>query len=161
MESNARLISRRTVLKGIGATICLPFLDAMQPLAALGASAKASSAKAPLRMAALYMPNGVHPHAWTPTGVGSAMKLSPVLSPLETLKSEILVFSELMNKESIEGDGHYVKVSPFLTGTHITKTTGSNLRCGGVSIDQILAQRIGNFTPLPSLELSIEPVTMG
>ena len=96
-----------------------------------------------------------------PTGYGSNFTLSTVLSPLENVKSNVLVFSELMNKQSIEGDGHYVKVAPWLTGTHITKTTGSDLRCGGVSLDQLVAQRIGNLTPLPSLELSIEPVTMG
>src|SRR5690349_17162194 len=101
-------------------------------------------------MAVLYMPNGVNPHEWAPKGVGRDFELSPILAPLESLKSDILVFGELMNHESIEGDGHYVKVAPFLTGTHITKTTGSDLRCGGVSMDQIVAQRIGNMTPLPS-----------
>ena len=92
-------------------------------------------------------------------GRGRDFTLSPILSPLESVKSDMLVFTELMNKQSIDGDGHYVKVAPFLTGTHITKTTGSNLRCGGVSLDQLVAQHIGNLTPLPSLELSVEPPT--
>jgi hypothetical protein len=105
------------------------------------------------------MPNGVNPQAWTPQGSGGAFELSPILEPLAPLKRDVLVLTELMNKASIEGDGHYVKVAPFLTGTAITKTTGSDLRAGGVSIDQIVAQRIGNLTPLPSLELSIEPPT--
>src|SRR5579871_4572971 len=154
-----RPISRRTVLKGIGVTMCLPWLEAMEPLAACATGGK--QGKPPVRMAALYMPNGVNPHAWMPAGIGSEFQLSPILTPLGNVKSEILVLTELMNKQSIEGDGHYVKVAPFLTGTHITKTTGSDLRCGGVSLDQIAAQHIGNLTPLPSLELSIEPVTMG
>jgi len=153
-------ISRRAVLKGAGVSLCLPLLDAMEPLIA-SAAGRQSAAKAPVRLAAIYMPNGVNPHTWTPGGFGSDFTLSPALSPLEKVKSNVLVFSELMNKQSIEGDGHYVKVAPWLTGTHITKTTGSDLRCGGVSMDQLVAQRLGNLTPLPSLELSIEPVTMG
>jgi hypothetical protein len=151
-------ISRRTVLKGIGVTMCLPLLEAMRPLAAYGAGTKRQH-KPPVRMAALYMPNGVNPHAWAPTGTGSDFALSPILAPLANVKPDILVLAELMNKQSIEGDGHYVKVAPFLTGTHITKTTGTDLRCGGVSMDQIIAQRIGNMTLLPSLELSVEPPT--
>jgi hypothetical protein len=161
MVNETRLMSRRTVLRGVGVTMCLPLLEAMQPLAALGATSKARPFRAPVRMAVLYMPNGVNPHAWTPAGYGSGFELSPVLEPLGDLKSEVLVFSELMNQHSIVGDGHYVKVAPFLTGTSITKTTGDDLRCGGVSMDQLAAQRVGNLTPLPSLELSIEPVTTG
>ncbi len=153
------LISRRTVLKGLGVSMCLPLLEAMQPLVARADTAKDKKVKPPVRMAVLYMPNGVHPKAWTPAQRGSNFELSPILAPLSNVKSNLLVLTQLMNKQSIEGDGHYVKVAPFLTGTHITKTTGADLRCGGVSLDQIVAQRLGNLTPLPSLELSIEPVT--
>ena len=149
------LLSRRAVLKGLGVTMCLPFLETLQPLAALAGG----KANPPVRMGVLYMPNGVNPQAWLPEGMGSDFKLSPILAPLENVKSDLLVFTELMNKQSIEGDGHYVKVAPFLTGTHITKTTGSNLRCGGVSLDQLVAQHVGNMTLLPSLELSVEPPT--
>ncbi len=159
MAEEKSMITRRTVLKGLGVSMCLPLLEAMQPNASYGAERSKTIAKPPVRMAVLYMPNGVNPHAWKPTGYGSNFELSPILAPLLNIKSEILVLTELMNKFSIEGDGHYVKVAPFLTGTHITKTTGSDLRCGGISMDQLAARRIGNFTPLPSLELSIEPVT--
>src|SRR5207249_10104831 len=76
-------------------------------------------------------------------------------------KSDLLLFSELMNIKSNTGDGHYVKTGGFLTGTTITRTTGSELCSGGVSMDQIAAQRIGNLTQLPSLELGIEPTTTG
>ena len=160
MERENGTISRRTVLRGLGVTMCLPLLEATQPRSAFGA-VKAAAKKAPVRMAVLYMPNGVNPHHWTPGGAGSDFQLSEILAPLASLKNDILVFTELMNKGSIVGDGHYVKVAPFLTGTHVTKTTGSDLRCGGVSMDQVVAQRLGNLTPLPSLELSIEPVTSG
>ncbi|MGV3724572.1 MAG: DUF1552 domain-containing protein [Actinomycetota bacterium] len=154
-----RMISRRTVLRGMGVSMCLPLLESLQPASA--ATKSAPKAKPPVRMAVLYMPNGVNPHAWQPAGIGSEFQLSEILAPLGNVKSDVLVFTELMNKNSIVGDGHYVKVAPFLTGTAVTKTTGSDLRCGGVSIDQIVAQRIGNLTPLPSLELSIESVTTG
>ncbi len=159
-----REISRRTVLKGLGVTMCLPWMEALSRPALAeekGESGPNTPGGPPIRMAALYMPNGVNPAAWTPGGIGGAFELSPILAPLSNVKSDILVLSELMNKASIEGDGHYVKVAPFLTGTAITKTTGSELRVGAVSLDQIMAQRIGNLTPLPSLELSVEPVTMG
>ncbi len=161
MAENWRL-NRREALRGAGVTLLLPLLDAMETKAAAANALPPNvAAKAPVRFAALYMPNGVNVQAWQPEGIGSDWKLSPTLSPLASVKEELLVFSELMNKESQDGDGHYVKVAPFLTGTHVTKTTGSDLRCGGVSMDQVIAQRIGIQTPLPSLELSVEPVTDG
>ncbi len=160
MERVTQPISRRTVLRGLGVTMFLPMLESLQPRSA-GAAPAGAKGKAPVRFAALYFPNGVNPHHWTPIGTGADFELSPILAPLAGVKSDILVLSELMNKGSIVGDGHYVKVAPWLTGTQVTKTTGSDLRCGGVSLDQVVAQRVGNLTPLPSLELSIEPVTMG
>jgi len=155
-------LSRRTVLRGLGVAMGLPLLEAMGPLAGAYAAPLAGPApKAPVRMAVLYMPNGVHPKLWTPAGQGSAFELSEVLQPLAGVKQDILVLTELMNQASIQGDGHYVKIAPFLTGTAVTRTTGSDLRVGGVSLDQLVAQHIGNLTPLPSLELSVEPVTTG
>jgi hypothetical protein len=155
-------ISRRTLLKGMGAAMGLPLLEAMKPLTALAGSATAqSAAKPPVRMAVLYMANGINPHHWTPGGRGRDFELSPILSPLAKVKDELLVFTELWNAASNTGDGHYVKTGGFLTGTTITRTTGSNLCSGGVSMDQIAAQRIGNMTALPSLELGIDPVTTG
>jgi len=160
MALKTETISRRTLLQGLGVTMCVPLLEAMGPLKARAAETKLGHpSKGPQRLAVLYMPNGVNPHEWAPKGSGSDFELSPILAPLEAVKSDVLVLSELMNKESIEGDGHYVKVAPFLTGTHITKTTGSNLRCGGISLDQMVARRYGSFTLLPSLELSVEPPT--
>lgn len=154
MNPNPSPLTRRTLLKGLGVTMCLPLLDSLQPAGARAAGP--AKTKAPVRFAALYMPNGVNPHAWQPQGTGAAFELSPILAPLAPVKSDLLVFSELMNHGSIDGDGHYYKVAPFLTGTQITKTTGADVRCGGVSLDQLLAQRVGNLTPLPSLELSVE-----
>jgi hypothetical protein len=156
-------ISRRTMLKGVGATLSLPWLEAMRPLSLLGGSSPVAGAGRayPVRMAALYMPNGVNPHTWTPQGQGAQFELSPTLQPLQKLKDQVLVLTQLMNAATDTGDGHYVKTAAFLTGTTITRTTGGDLRCGGVSMDQIAAQRIGNLTRLPSLELGIEPVSTG
>src|SRR3954468_13207339 len=153
-------ISRRTMLKGVGAMLGLPLLEAMKPLAV---SAAEGAPKNPVRMAFLYMPNGVmtQNNSWTPVAAGKNFELTPVLQPLEKVKQDILVLTDLMNKGSDSGDGHYVKTGGWLTGTTITKTVGSDLRSGGVSIDQVAAQKIGNLTPLPSLELGIEPVTSG
>src|SRR5690348_10722962 len=134
--------SRRTILKGIGVSMCLPWLEAMaRPAWADGKSEAAPNAAGgpPVRLAALYMPNGVNPKAWLHEGKDADWKLSPILEPLANVKSDILVLTELMNKASIQGDGHYVKVAPWLTGTAITKTTGSELRSGGVSLDQMIA----------------------
>lgn len=146
------------MLKGVGAILGLPLLEAMQPWRSTG---KTSAVRRPVRLAVLYMANGVNPNGWTPKTSGSEFELSPILQPLSKVKQKILVFTELMNAATDTGDGHYVKTAAFLTGTTITRTTGSDLRCGAVSMDQIAAQRIGNLTPLPSLELGIEPVTTG
>ena len=151
---NTAPISRRTMLKGIGATLALPLLDAMRPL-------RAAVAKSPVRMAVLYMPNGVCPGAWAPKGAGREFELSPILEPLASHKDDILVLRELWNAASDTGDGHYVKTGGFLTGTTITRTTGSDLRSGAVSMDQLAAKRIGHLTPLPSLELGVEPPATG
>ncbi len=147
-------ISRRTALKGLGATLCLPLLDAMRPL-------RAEAAKSPVRMAVLYMANGVCPGAWAPKGAGREFELSPILDPLASHRDDILVLRELWNAASDTGDGHYVKTGGFLTGTTITRTTGSDLRSGAVSMDQVAAKRIGHLTPLPSLELGVEPPATG
>ncbi|EEF61781.1 DUF1552 domain-containing protein [Pedosphaera parvula] len=155
-------ISRRTMLKGVGAMLSLPMLEAMAPRSLFANSAASTATRSfPVRMAVLYMANGVNPHHWTPKGVGHDFELSPILQPLSKLKDELLVLTQLMNAKTEGGDGHYVKTAAFLTGTTITRTTGSDLRCGGTSMDQIAAQRIGNLTTLPSLELGIEPVTTG
>lgn len=156
-------ISRRTMLKGVGAMISLPFLEAMCPRPAFGAidPATGSAFGPPVRLGVLFMPNGVNPNAWTPKGTGRDFELSEILSPLANVKKDILVFTDLWNAASNTGDGHYVKTAGFLTGTTITRTTGSDLRSGNISIDQLVAQRVGNLTPLPSLELGIEPVATG
>ncbi|MBK1827609.1 DUF1552 domain-containing protein [Haloferula rosea] len=156
IQSNKWSIPRRSFLRGTGATLALPFLDAMRPLMAAG-----SNQGVPVRMGMLYMPNGVRADRWTPSGKGSDYKLSPILSPLQAHREELLVLTGLQNKASFTGDGHYVKTGGWLTGTTISKTTGSDISAGGISMDQIAARRIGQGTKLPSLELGTEPVATG
>lgn len=146
-------LSRRTLLRGTGAALALPWLEAM--------AAKGPSAKSPVRMAVLYMPNGVHPDMWTPAGVGRDFVLSPTLSPLEPLKKELIVATNLWNQGAKGGDGHYVKTSGFLTCTTVTKTLGVDINCNGISMDQMAAQRSGQQTPFASFELGVSPVTTG
>src|SRR5690349_7257122 len=143
--------SRRTFLRGAGAAIALPMLDAMKPLNALGAA----SAKPPVRFACLYFPNGAWPAAWVPKDTGTDYELPFSLTPLESLRSEVLVISGLDKANSHEGDGHYAKTANFLTGMHVNHTTGRDISAGGTSLDQVVAQKYGSLTPLPSLELGI------
>jgi hypothetical protein len=159
--SNKWQISRRTMLKGMGVSMALPLLEAMQPLTSFGNTAANATSEAPRRLALLFFPNGVHEHKWTPEGEGADFKLSPILEPLAEHKRDLLVFTNLWNQATNTGDGHYVKDAAFLTGTTITKTTGADVRSNGVSVDQLIAQKIGNLTPLPSLELGIDPPATG
>lgn len=107
------------------------------------------------------MPNGVRPDRWTPKGKGSSFELSPILSPLESVKDELVVISGLSNPPSYKGDGHYYKTASWLTCTTIQATQGSDVSANGISIDQIAADEIGKNTRLPSMELGTEPVTSG
>ena len=126
----SKKISRRTILRGAGAAMALPWLESMSPAAPAGTASTLS--EPPLRAVFLYMPNGVHPDMWTPEGEGSDFQLSPTLQPLSDLKSEIVVPTNLWNQASKGGEGHYVKVSGLLTCTTITKTQGVDLNCNGV-----------------------------
>jgi hypothetical protein len=143
------------VLRGAGVSLALPWLEAMMP------AAGAAKSELPVRMAFLYMPNGVNTSAWAPEGTGRDFKLSPTLEPLNAFKDKIIVAQNLWNQASKDGDGHYVKESAILTSTRITKTLGEDLNSNGVSMDQLAAQRTGDQTPIPSLELGISPEATG
>ncbi len=158
MTTSTFPISRRTMLRGLGATLALPWLEAMRPRRAL---ADSTPVRQPVRMAALYMPNGVNGDHWTPAGEGRDFELSATLEPLANLKHDVLVLTNLWNRGSEASEGHYVKTSGFLTSTTITKTYGYDLSCNGTSMDQIAAQRAGQLTPLPSLELAMDSISTG
>lgn len=152
-------ISRRRMLKGIGACVALPLLEAMIPP---GLNAFPASARPPHRMAALFMPNGIHPGKWTPEGLGSNFTLSPILQPLESVQQKILVLSNLMNKNSdTHQEGHYTKTANILTSMRIAKTVDSNVDCGGISVDQLIARQVGQETLYPSLQYGIDRIKSG
>lgn len=148
-------ISRRTVLRGMGCALALPLLEAMMPLTALAASPK----RRVVRAAFLFVPNGIHMPAWTPAAEGAGFPLPPTLMPLAPFRDSIMVLTGLTqhNADGL-GDGagdHARSASTWLTGCHIKKTAGSDLK-SGISVDQIMAQEIGSATPFPSLELGCE-----
>ena len=148
-------ISRRRLLRGTGVALGLPWLEAMG-----AASSSGRANRWPVRMAALYMPNGAYPGTWTPKEAGRHYKLTPSLEPLAGMRHHVTVLSNLWNEQAKDGDGHYVKESSILTCARIKKTQGADLR-NGVSFDQIAARSKGHLTPLPSLELGVTPVAVG
>jgi len=162
-------ISRRTVLRGMGATVALPFLDAMVPARTL--LAKTAAAGRP-RLACIEMVHGaagstVHGLAknmWSPAGVGRAFDLAPSsLSPLEPLRDYLTIVSntDVRNAEAFEpkeiGGDHFRSSAVFLTQMHPKQTEGSDVKVG-VSLDQLYAKRFGQDTPIPSMQLCIENV---
>jgi hypothetical protein len=148
-----RHLSRRAVLRGLGATVALPMLDAMRPAFA------ASTPARPLRLAFAYVPNGVILPDWTPKGAGEDFALSRILKPLEPFREDLLVLSGLAHhnaKALGDGAGDHARAGAcFLTGVHPRKTAGADIQ-NGVSVDQVAAQAVGPQTRLPSLELGCE-----
>jgi hypothetical protein len=146
-------------LRGIGAALALPWLEAMAPASAV-AGDSAGGAEIPRRIAFLYVPNGVHMADWTPAETGPGFRLSPTLRSLEPFRQDLLVLSGLAQQNASplgdEGGDHARSLACFLTGAHPLKTDGANIRAG-VSIDQVAANRIGHRTRLPSLELGVDP----
>jgi hypothetical protein len=149
-------LSRRGFLRGAGTALALPWL-ASWPARGLAAEA----AGPPRRCAFLYFPNGAPMKHWVPEAAGADFSLPFALEPLAPVRDRVLVISGLDKKHSRQGDGHYAKTANFLTGMPVAKTTGAELSSGGVSVDQLIAQSLRGQTPLPSLELSTEPVVSG
>ena len=158
-------LARRTVLRGLGAAIGLPMLDAMAPAFAFAAPERT---KSPCRMAFLYFPNGVQQPAWIPATEGQIAalpaNLSPVLEPLAPYRSDVMVIGGLTNDGGrAHGDGpgdHGRAGAAYLTGVHPRKTFGKDIQAG-VSVDQVVAQAIGAETRFPSLELGCEEGIQG
>ena len=151
-----RALSRRMVLRGLGATVALPLLDAMVP--ALSAAARVTTPVP--RLAFFYVPNGMFPPAFHPTGSGGAgFDLPPILQPLEPFRDQLTVVTGLSNSgvvSSREGGGVHTRAhSGWLSGVLPKRTEGAALR-GGKTIDQYAADTLGTDTALRSLELTTE-----
>ena len=154
------LIPRRTVLKGLGAVMALPWLEAMGLQTGWAAGNTPVKNAAPNRMAFLYVPNGVNMDGWRVGAEGALpSKLPPILAPLNNVRSDFSILTGLAaDKARPHGDGggdHARAMSAFLTGAQPRKTDGANIR-SGVSADQMAASRIGDRTRLASLEIGTE-----
>ena len=164
-----RHVSRRTVLKGLGVTVALPFLDAMTPA---GTALANTAAKGKLRFVAMEMvhgaagscPYGAQHNLWSPAATGRSFDLTPTsMAPLEPLRDYITIISntdvrmaEAFSTPEIGGD-HFRASSVFLTQAHPKQTMGSDLYVG-TSFDQIYARQFGQDTAIPSMQLCIESV---
>ncbi len=150
-------LNRRSFLRGAGAVIALPYLDAMQPAFATPLRPKVEP---PSRLAFVYVPNGVIQEAWTPAADGSSYEFTRILKPLEKHRDDLLVLSGLThNTGRALGDGagdHARAAASFLTGIHPKKTSGADISLGA-SVDQVAASEMGGHTRYASLELGIEP----
>jgi hypothetical protein len=150
-------VSRRTVLRGLGAALALPYLDIMGPLTALATEDKPRTI--PNRMAVLYVPNGKNMPDWTPAAEGADFELPHILQPLKEVRDQVLVLTGLTaDKARPNGDGpgdHARALAAFLTGAQPRKTDGTDIRAG-ISVDQVAAGRIGDQTRLASLEIGCE-----
>lgn len=145
-------ISRRAVLRGAGVTMALPWLESLSAFADT-----ATPESFPKRFAVLFMGTGINEDHWSAEGSGAAMKLSKTLSVLEPLKEKINVIDGLYNKATTGQGIHPAQTGGLLSGAHIQK--GAIIR-SGVSVDQVLADHLGQDTPLPSLVLACEqPMT--
>lgn len=146
-------LSRRTMLKGFGAALSLPFLDAMVPAFA------AAKGEAPVRLAWFYVPNGIDMRHWTPPAEGELGALPELLAPLDPLKKDVLVLSNLTanwGRPLLVGAGdHGRALAAYMTGVMVYRTAGADLKLT-VSADQLAAQAIGSQTRLPSLEVGLE-----
>lgn len=148
------LITRRTLLRGTGVALSLPWLEAMSHAAPKSGAQNLS--EPPLRMAFMFMPNGVRPEQWTPAGDGEDYEITHHLKPLEAFKNDFLLLENLWNRNSVGRNGHWPKVPIWLSGGYVQRTTADDLDTGVISVDQLAAQRIGSLTPLPTIELGIE-----
>ena len=144
-------LPRRTFLRGMGAAVALPLLDAMVPAL--------SAATTPVkRLGFIYLPNGAVMQSWTPKGEGT-LELSTTLSPLEPYKDQTVVLSRLAHGQAEplgDGNGEHSRASSvWLNGVHPKHTEGADVQAG-ITADQIAAAEFGKQTPLPSLELAID-----
>jgi hypothetical protein len=150
-------LPRRTFIRGIGATLALPLLDAMVP--AMSAQSKVSGVARAPRFAAIYCGNGANMNDWTPATDGAGFAFSPILKPLEAFRDRTLVFTGLDNFPATDqGDsgGQHPRAAPaFMSAVHPKQTEGADVQAG-TTIDQLIAQRICRDTKLSSLEVAID-----
>jgi len=147
-------LPRRTFLRGVGATVALPFLDAMVPAAT--ALAETPGAR-PSRVGFIYVPHGADMSSWTPTSAGTQFELSPTLQTLAPFREQLVVVSNLQRAGGQAGM-HAAAASGWLSGAIPKRTEAEDFECG-TTIDQVVARKIGQSSPFPSLEFATEDFT--
>jgi hypothetical protein len=150
-------LSRRTVLRGLGASLSLPLLDGMIPALT---PLRLTAAQPVRRLGVVYLPNGMNMARWTPSEEGAGFALPPTLGPLAPYRKDMLVLSGMSNREADtqpgEGLGDHSRgQAAFLTGVHCKNSQGADIEAG-ISMDQIAAKTLGEQTQLASLELALE-----
>jgi hypothetical protein len=142
-----KCISRRAILRGAGAAMALPFLESMMP-------ALTAAPDPRRRLGIVFIPLGERPGYWTPSKAGADFEFTPILKPLEPFRNYMTLVSELCDPL----DGHAVTVAAWLTGSIPKRTIAEDVHAG-ISIDQLVAEKIGQDTTFPSLELATEDFT--
>src|SRR5215475_10086939 len=149
-----KAIPRRTLLRGMGATLALPLLDAMIPSMTALAATPANPVR---RLGFVYIPMGAHMPEWTPNGLGALGELSPALKSLSKVADQLTVVTNLELRNAYPGT-HATSNSAFLSAATAKWTESSDYYLG-TTVDQIAAQHIGRETRLPSLELAMDLLT--
>jgi hypothetical protein len=144
--------SRRTMLRGMGVTMALPWLESLNVWGDV-ANGAAMASEAPVRLAVLFAGNGFHSHEWWAKGEGKSMELGQVLAPLADYREKMLFIRGLYNAEALKGNIHSSQTGNLLSGAPLA--SGGEIR-SGTSVDQIIAQRYGRSTKVPSLVLGCE-----
>jgi hypothetical protein len=144
--------SRRTFLRGVGVTMALPWMESLTVWGDTPVVAKPAS-EAPVRLAVLFAGNGFHSKEWWARGEGKQMELGKVLTPLTDFREKMLFVRGLYNEEALKGNIHSSQTGNLLSGAPLAP--GGEIR-SGTSIDQLLAQRYGHSTKVPSLVLGCE-----
>ncbi len=149
-----KTIPRRTLLRGLGATVALPLLDAMVP----AATALAQTAAGPIRrFGAIYVPNGVIPDRWFPSTTGSAFDFSYALEPLEPYRQQLKILGGL-DSDPVRPPGAPAAVHARASTKFLTNVHPSRALKAGISMDQLAARELGRTTQLPSIELALDAV---
>ena len=143
------MIDRRTFLHGVGVTMALPWLESL----AFARSARTTEPDAPLRLAVLFSGNGFHSTEWWAKGAGAQLELGQVLAPLVPLREKLVFLRGLFHAEAQKGNIHSSQTGNLLSGAPLA--SGGEIR-SGTSLDQLLAQRLGHATKVPSLVLGCE-----
>jgi hypothetical protein len=155
-------LSRRTFLRGTGVSLALPLLESMVPA---GTALAATAAAPKTRLGCIYIPHGATMDKWTPKGEGTAFEFSETLQPLAAFRDRVNVISDLAHapvapwtgEDTGGAENHVRAAAVFLSGAHPVKKNEAHV---GATIDQIAAQQVGQDTPMPSIEISMEPVNL-